>query len=304
MSTATARKARRTIEGYLFIAPVVFGLLIWTFGPMLLSLYYSFTKYDILSPPQYVGVGNYVNLFQDPSFMGSVLVTVTFTVISVPLGLILGLGLALLLNQRVPGMRIFRTIFYLPVVVPAIVSSELWGDIFSPNQYGIVNTVLMNIHLIKQPYPFFTNPSTAMLSLIYMSLWGMGGGMLIWLAGLQGVPQELYEAAKVDGAGVISRFFRITLPMITPTIFFNMIVGMIGTLQVFVQSLVLGGIDGNPLGSLDFIALFIYRHAFSYFQMGFAAAAGWVLFVFILILTMIIFLTSGKWVYYEGEAQR
>lgn len=298
------RRLRRNIQGYLFIIPVVLGLVIWTFGPMLLSLYYSFTKYDILSPPQFVGVKNYVDLFQDPSFVNSIIVTVLYTVISVPLGLILGLGIALLLNQRIPGMRIFRTIFYLPVIVPAIASSELWGDMFSPNQYGIVNTILMNLHVIKQPYPFFTEPATALASLVYMSLWGMGGGMLIWLAGLQSVPQELYEAARVDGAGTFMQFFRITLPLITPTIFFNMVTGMIGTLQTFVQSLVLGGIDGNPLGALDFIALFIYRHAFSYFQMGFASAAGWVLFVFILFLTLLIFWTSGKWVYYEGETQR
>lgn len=271
---------------------------------MILSFYYSLTKYDMLSPATFVGTQNYANLFQDPSFLNSIEVTLIYTVISVPLGLICGLGLALLLNEKVPGMRIFRTIFYLPVVVPAIASSELWLDMFSPNQYGIVNTILMNLHIINQPYAFFTEPSTALISLIYMSLWGMGGGMLIWLAGLQSVPLELYEAAKVDGAGRARQFFRITLPLLTPTIFFNMVTGMIGTLQIFVQSLVLGGVDGNPLGALDFISLFIYRHAFSYFQMGFASAAGWVLFLFIMLLTMLVFWSGRKWVYYEGDVQR
>jgi len=288
----------------MFILPVVLGLVVWTFGPMILSLYYSLTKYDMLSPPAFVGTQNYANLFQDPSFLNSIEVTLIYTVVSVPLGLICGLGLALLLNQKVPGMRIFRTIFYLPVIVPAIASSELWLDMFSPNQYGIVNTILMNLHIINQPYAFFTEPSTALISLIYMSLWGMGGGMLIWLAGLQSVPLELYEAAKVDGAGRARQFFRITLPLLTPTIFFNMVTGMIGTLQIFVQSLVLGGVDGNPLGALDFISLFIYRHAFSYFQMGFASAAGWVLFLFIMLLTILVFWSSRKWVYYEGDVQR
>jgi len=297
-------RAKQHLVGYMFILPVVLGLVVWTFGPMILSLYYSLTKYDMLSPPAFVGTQNYANLFQDPSFLNSIEVTLIYTVVSVPLGLICGLGLALLLNQKVPGMRIFRTIFYLPVIVPAIASSELWLDMFSPNQYGIVNTILMNLHIINQPYAFFTEPSTALISLIYMSLWGMGGGMLIWLAGLQSVPLDLYEAAKVDGAGRARQFFRITLPLLTPTIFFNMVTGMIGTLQIFVQSLVLGGVDGNPLGALDFISLFIYRHAFSYFQMGFASAAGWVLFLFIMLLTILVFWSSRKWVYYEGDVQR
>jgi multiple sugar transport system permease protein len=295
------RKLKNDVKGHLFISPVILGILIWTLVPMLLSLYYSFTQYDILSPPKFIGLGNYVTLFHDPSFLSAIQVTIIYAVVAVPVGIIAGFFLAVLLNQSVPGIRIFRTIFYLPAIVPVVAGTELWSDMFSPSKFGVVNTILMDLHIISHPFPFFAEPSTALFSLIVMGLWSSGGGMLIWLAGLKSVPTQLYEAASIDGAGGWIRFSRITIPLVTPTIFFNLIMGMIGAMQMFTQSFVLGGVDGNPLGSLDFINVFVYRHAFSYFEMGEASAAAWVLFFFTLILTLILFTTSRGWVFYEGR---
>ncbi|MFD1676832.1 carbohydrate ABC transporter permease [Alicyclobacillus fodiniaquatilis] len=297
---AHTQKSRDTVAGYLFTAPVTLGVLIWTFIPMVLSLFYAFTKYNVLTPPKFIGLSNFSQLFHDPTFMNSLEVTVIYTIISVPVGLLVGLLLAVLLNQNVLGMRLFRTIFYLPAVVPIVAGTQLWTVIFSPSKYGIVNMLLMKLHIVSKPFPFFTEPHTSMFSLILMGLWSAGGGMLIWLAGLKSVPPELYEAAHIDGANSWSRFMRVTIPILTPTIFYNLIMGMIGALQVFASSFVLGGVNGAPLGSLDFVNVFIYRNAFNYFKMGYASAAAWILFIIILFLTLIVFRTSKGWVHYGG----
>ena len=291
---------RTDMTGYFFTSPVILGILIWTLLPMVLSLFYAFTKYDVLMPPKFIGINNFIHLLTDSTFLKATEVTVVYTIIQVPLGLLVGLALAVLLNQHILGMRLFRTLFYLPAVIPIVASTELWTTIFSASQYGIANSLLMGLHLIKKPFPFFTEPSTAMFSLILMSLWGAGGGMLIWLAGLRSVPGELYEAANIDGASSWQRLIKITLPLLTPTIFFNLIMGMIGALQTFTQNIVIGGSDGSPLGSLDFINVFIYRNAFLNFKMGYASAAAWILFAFVLLLTILLFSTSSRWVYYEG----
>jgi multiple sugar transport system permease protein len=291
---------KKDVTGYLFTSPVILGLLIWTLLPMVLSLFYAFTKYDVLSPPKFIGMGNFSHLLHSSIFVQSVEVTVIYTVVEVPLSLLLGLALAVLLNYRVLGMRLFRTLFYLPSVIPIVAGTEVWKAIFSASKYGIANSLLMDLHLVSKPFPFFTEPSTAMFSLILMGLWSAGGGMLIWLAGLRSVPSDIYEAAYVDGASPWQRMRKITLPLITPTIFFNLIMGMIGALQTFSQNIVIGGTSGQPLYSLDFINVFIYRNAFYNFRMGYSSAAAWVLFVFVLVLTAALFSTSRKWVYYEG----
>ncbi|MCY0880116.1 MAG: sugar ABC transporter permease [Firmicutes bacterium] len=296
-------KRQDLIAGYLFVLPVILGILFWVLIPMVLSLYYSFTNNSIIGSYHFIGLENYKTLFQSPTFIQSLQVTFIYVFISVPLNLLVGLVIAVLLNQRVLGMRVFRTLFYLPVVVPPVAGTLLWNDMFSASQYGVVNSILLSLHLVKTPFPFFTEPSTAMFSFIVMGLWSAGGSMLIWLAGLKSVPVELYEAARVDGASSWKRFLLITIPLITPTIFFNMIMGMIGAFQTFTTSFVLGGVTGSPLGALDLINVYIYRHAFSYFQMGFASAAAWVLFAITFVFSLVLFLTSGRWVIYRGEVE-
>jgi multiple sugar transport system permease protein len=294
-------RQREAWAGYGFMLPVILGLLVWTLIPMVISLYYSFTRYNLPKPAKFIGGGNYTTLFGDATFYNSLKVTVIFAVVSVPLGLIVGLLIAILLNQRIPGMRIFRTLIYLPAVIPLVASAVVFKDMMSPSNFGLINYVLMKLHFRSTPIEFFTNPSTALWSVIFMALWGSGGSMLVWLAGLQSVPDDLYEASRVDGAGALRRFFAITLPIISPTILFNSVLGIIGSLQVFVQSLVIsGGTNGSPLGALDFIDVFIYRHSFATLQLGYGAAAAWVLFAIVLIVTLLFFRWSRRWVFYQG----
>ncbi len=294
-------RRREALAGYGFMAPVIIGMLIWTAVPMVISLYYSFTRYNLPKKPKFIGADNYTTLFQDSTFYNSLKVTAIFAAVSVPLGLIVGLLIAVLLNQRIPGMRIFRTLIYLPAVIPLVASAVVFKDMLSPSNFGLVNYVLMKMHLRTTPIEFFTDPSTALASVIFMALWGSGGSMLVWLAGLQSVPDDLYEASRVDGAGSVRRFVSITLPIISPTILFNAVLGIIGSLQVFVQSLVIsGGANGSPLGSLDFIDVFIYRHSFGTLQMGYGAAAAWVLFAIVLVVTLLFFRLSRRWVFYQG----
>lgn len=293
---------RRNKEGYLFIAPVLLGLLFWVLGPMVLSLYYSFTNYNVLSAPRPVGVANYRSLLANPVFLHSFKITLLYAAISVPGSLILGLGMAVLLNTGSHTMRFYRTIFYIPAVIPIVAGTELWGTMLSASPYGVVNYILINLHLITHPYPFFASPNSAFISLLLLTFWGSAGGsMIIWLAALQSVPSDVLEAARVDGAGAIRRFVRIVVPLITPTIFFNLVLGMIAALQTFSTNYVLGGDSGSPLHSLDFVNIFIYRHAFGDFQFGLASAAAWLMFAVVLVLTLIVFRTARRWVFYMGD---
>ncbi len=292
-------RVRDALAGYSFIMPVVLGLLLFTALPMILSLYYSFTSYDILSAPKFIGVSNYTTLLTSSSFLNSLKVTAIYAVVSVPVGMILGLAIAVLLNQRVPGMRVFRTLIYLPAVIPAVAAAELWKQMYSPSSYGVINSILLRIGIISSPLPFLDKPDTALASVILISFWGVGGGMIIWLAGLQSIPTQLYEAATVDGASAWKKFWRITLPMLTPTILFNLVLGVIGALQIFVTAFVIGGTDGSPLGALDFVTVFIYRHGFTYFDMGYASAAAWVLFFIILLLVIALFRFTRSRIVYE-----
>jgi multiple sugar transport system permease protein len=306
---ASARRRRTTATGYAFISPVLLGLLLWTAIPMVLSFCYSFTRYDLPRRPRFNGVDNYRTLFSDSQFWNALRVTAIYAAVSVPLGLGAGLLIALLLNQRVPGMRIFRTLIYLPSVLPVLAGAVVFKAMLSPSQFGVVNYILMKIHLIDSPVRFFTSPGMALPSVILMSLWHAGGSMLIWLAALRSVPTEMVEAARVDGASAVTRFFRITLPMISPTILFNAVLGIIAAMQVFLQSLVINAnsgaplsatANGSPLGALDFINVYIYRHAFVYLQMGLGSAGAWVLFVITLLVTLAFFRWSRRWVFYQA----
>ena len=295
---ATKRR-RDTVEGYLFIMPVVLGLLIFTIGPMLASLYISFTKYPILRSPEWIGLRNYVNMFtKEPNFWQACQVTFTYAVTAVPLGILGGFMLALLLNQRIRGMNFFRTTFYVPTIVPAVASAVLWGWLLNPD-YGLVNAVLKGVGLPTSR--FLGEPDSALPSLVLMSLWSVGGGMVIYLAGLQGIPESFYEAAKIDGANSRQLFRFITIPLMTPTIFFNLVMGLIASFQYFTEAFILT--QGGPLFATYFYSLMVYERAFRFTQMGMAAAMAWFLLVIVLVLTLLVFRSSALWVFYETEVK-
>lgn len=300
-----SRQQRRALkEGYLFITPVLLGLVIWVFGPMLLSLYYSFTSYNVLQPPKWIGLANYRALANDSEFIHSFKITLLYAVVSVPGSLLIGLLIALMLNRPGKAMRFYRTIFYIPAVIPIVAGAELWMTMLAGSKYGVVNNILLHAGWLSQPFQFFNSPSTAFWSLLILVFWGSAGGsMIIWLAALQNIPKELIEASQIDGAGALRRFRSVVVPLITPTIFFNLVLGMIAALQTFSTNYVLGGDSGAPLGALDFANIFIYREAFGNFEMGYASAAAWVMFAVTLVLTLLVFRTSRRWVFYLGSSR-
>jgi multiple sugar transport system permease protein len=296
-----ARKEARW--AYFFISPWIIGFIIFTLGPMVVSLYLSFTDYSLGSSitwPTFTGLENYINLFtQDPKFWHSLGVTVTYAVIAVPLTLFFGFMVAFLLNLKVPGLAVWRTLYYLPSVTPAVAGAILWGIIFNPT-FGIMNWFL-SLMSIKGP-GWLSSQQWALPALIIMSLWGVGGGMIIYLAGLQGIPTTLYEAAEIDGANSLKKLIHITLPLMTPVIFFNLVIGIIGTFQFFTGVYVLT--RGGPADATLFYNLYLYNNAFRYMEMGYASSLAWVLFVIVLLLTLLVFRSSSLWVYYEGELRR
>lgn len=287
---------KSSLWGLALISPWLLGFLIFTLGPMLASLYLSFCKYD-LHALSFVGTKNYEVLFtRDPLFWRSLGNTALYVLFSVPLGLTGSLLIAVLLNQKVKGMPVFRTLFYLPSLVPAVASALVWSWVFHPDA-GILNAGLavFGIHGPK----WLQDPKTALASLTLMSLWGIGGSrMLIFLAGLQGISDELYEAAQLDGAKGWACFRHVTLPMLSPTIFFNLILGIIGSFQVFTSAYIMTG--GGPDNATLMYVLYLYNNAFRYFKLGKASAMAWVLFLILLGFTGIQFKNASKWVYYEG----
>ncbi len=293
--------------GYLFILPWVLGFLIFTAYPMVAGLYYSFTEYHIFDEPKWVGLANYSRIFsgEDELVRVSIYNTVYYVLLAVPATVVAGIALALLLNQPVRGIALFRTIFYMPSIVPIVASIAVLMWIFH-GQFGIVNLLLKQIGIVGPAW--LTSPAWVKGTLVIWSVWSVGGGMIINLAGLQAIPQHLYEAAEIDGANGWQCFWRITIPMLSSTIFFNLIIGIIGSFQVFVPALLLGGTSwwtpaGGPLNSLLFFVLYIYQNGFIFFKMGYASALAMVLFVVILSLTLIQFRLAGRWVYYEADAK-
>lgn len=291
---------RETITGYLFIMPVVLGLIIWTFGPMIASAYYSLTDYNIMKEPKFVGFDNYVKLFtRDRDFARSLGVTLRFAVASMAIGQTVSLAVATLLTQKVRGMYIFRTFFYLPIIVPFIASALLFRYLFNA-QFGPVNAVLefFGIPAIN----WLGSQDWAQAAMVLIAVW-TGGVVttIIYVAGLQNVPEELYDSAKIDGANGWQRFLRVTLPMLTPTVFFNVVTGFIGAFQFFVPAFVIT--QGGPSKATYFYNLNLYDKAFNWFEMGYASAMAWVLFIIIIGLTLLIFRSSPLWVYYESEGR-
>jgi multiple sugar transport system permease protein len=284
--------------GYIFLSPWVLGLLLFVAGPVIASAYFSLTDYDIISPPRFIGLANYYKaFFEDDLFWSSLGRTAYYSIVSIPLGVIGSLLFAILLNQRIPFTNLFRSLYFLPHLTPSVAMAIVWSWLLHP-EAGPINLVLKGIGL---PQPgWLTKREWAIPSIILISLWAGWGGnrMLIFLAGLQGVPDELYDASKVDGAGAWRRFLHVTLPMISPTMLFNLVLGVIGALQVF--SLAFIATAGGPAYATWFFALHLYRQAFEYHRMGYGSALAWV-FAFILVtLTLIQLRLSGRWVFYAG----
>jgi multiple sugar transport system permease protein len=293
-------RTREAIDAYVFMSPAILGLLLFFLGPMIVSFLLSFTEYDILvGSANWIGLENYREMFADELFWKSLRVSAIYSVISVPLQLIFGLLLAVLLNQKMRGIYLFRAIFYLPTVVSGVGVAMLWRWMFNP-EYGVINTLLGKIGI--QGPGWLTSERWALPALIITSLWGIGGTMLIYLAGLQGIPQELHEAAEIDGAGAIARFRSITIPLISNVTFFNLVLGIIGALQTFTEAFVMTG--GGPNNSTLFLAVYLYRSAFQYLKMGYASAVAWVMFAIVLVLTLLVFKSSPFWTFYQDETRR
>lgn len=296
----TVDERRHLKNGLLFCSLWFVGLSVFTLYPVFASLYYSFADYSVLQPPVWVGLENYRRLMHDSVFWLSLKNTMVYTVLSLPLGMVVAISLALLLNTGVRGMALFRTFFYLPSLVPIVASSMLWLWIFNGN-FGILNAALRPIlsPFGVEPPTWLADPNWSKPALVLMSTWGVGNSMVIYLAGLQDVPQELYESAEIDGASWWRRVWHVTLPMISPVIYFNLIMGIIGSLQVFTQVFVMtGGADGSPARSTLFYALYLFSTAFYDLRMGYACAMAWILFLLIVALTLIATKVSEKRVHY------
>lgn len=291
---------REEVEFFLFAGPWVLGFIVFNAGPILATIAISFTRWSMVKAPVWVGLANYVTMFtNDPLFFRALLNTIYYTGVSVPLGMLLALLLALLLNQRVHGIYVFRTIFYLPSVVSGVAVAILWSWLFHP-QFGLINYFLSFIG-IKGP-EWLYSLTWSMPAMIVMSLWSIGGSMLIYLAGLQGIPEHLYEAASIDGATAWTKFRHVTVPLVSPVIFFNLILSMIGSFQVFTNIYVMT--QGGPANSTLVYVLYLYEKAFQDFNMGYASALAWILFLIIMSFTAIQFVLAPRWVYYEGEQRR
>lgn len=298
---AYSRRRREAIEGYLYLSPWILGFLFFVGGPMVASLLLSLTEYRITSPPMFIGLDNYRTAFtEDRLFWPSLGRTFYFAVISVPVGITGSLLLATLLNQGLRGTTLFRTILFLPSLTPVVASALLWTMLLQP-ETGVINYAL---GMLGIPGPrWFGSVQWAIPGLILMTTWGSIGGnrMMIFLAGLQGVPDSLYDAASIDGANSWQRFQHVTLPMISPTVFFNLVLGIIGALRVFAAAMI--ATQGGPAYATWFFALHIYTQAFQYFEMGYASALAWSFLVVMLGFTYIQFRSSSRWVYYEGETR-
>jgi multiple sugar transport system permease protein len=287
---------QENIAGWLMASPFLLGLLFWTLGPMFYSLYLSLTNWDLLTPAKWTGLDNYQTMLTDPLTWTALRVTTTYALGSIPLTMALGLALALLLNTKVRGLSVWRSIYYLPAILSGVAVSLLWQFIFSAD-FGVLNYLLSLIG-INGP-PWLNSETWALPALIVMSVWAVGADMVIYLAALQGVPTELYEAAEVDGASSSRRFWHITLPMISPVLFFQLVMGIIYALQTFTQGFIMT--RGGPNNATLFYVLHLYRSAFQYFRMGYASSLAWLLFIYILILTLLVFRSSARWVFYSGE---
>ena len=297
--THLSQRGIEELTAYLFISPWVIGFLVFTLGAMLFSLGLSTFESDLLSSSKFVGLGNYRMMFDEPLFTKALTVTFFYTFLTVPFATVIALCIALLLNQKVYPLGFWRTVYYLPAVVSGVAVALLWGWVLNP-EYGLLNQGL-KIFGITGPR-WFGSEQWAVPGLVLIALWGTGTNMLLYLAGLQSIPTEIQEAARIDGAGAFGVFFNVTLPLLTPTVFFNVVMNIIGSFQVFTNAYVLTG--GGPNNATLTMVLYIYREGFQLFHFGYASSLAWVLFTIILIFTLLIVRSSALWVYYEGGLRR
>lgn len=285
---------KRTSQGYWFISLWLIGFLVFTAMPFLVSIILSFTHYTVASSPQWIGLANYETLlFDDPSFWRSLANTLTYALVAVPLCIVTAFALALLLNLELRGMAIYRTIFFLPHIVPVVASTAIFMWILNP-QIGLINNVLAIIGIDGPAW--LHDPAWSMTTLILLSVWGIGGSIVIYLAGLKDVPISLYEAARIDGANAWQRALHITMPMMTPVIFFNLVIGIIHAFQYFTQAYILT--QGGPQESTMFLALYLFFRAWRYLDLGYASALAWIMFVVVAMVTIMVFRSQRRWVHY------
>jgi multiple sugar transport system permease protein len=287
---------KQELKGLAFVSPWLAGFLVFTLTPILLSLWYSLCDFSVLQSPAYVGAENYQRLLNDPVFWKSLRNTFYYALLALPAGLCVSVGLALMLNVKVPGQAMFRTIIFLPSLVPIVASAMLWMWLFN-GKYGLINELLRKVG-IEGP-GWLSDANWAMPALALMSFWGVGNAVVIYLAGLQDVPRELYEAAEIDGAGTWRRLWHVTLPMLSPVIFFNSVMAIIGVLQTLEGPYIMT--QGGPARSTLFIAMYLRENAFVYLNMGYASAMAWVMLVIVVVLTGLFFWSSRKWVHYQGK---
>lgn len=292
-------RTKEALWFYVLISPWLIGFLALTLGPMAYSFYLGFNNWDLFTPPQWVGLANYVRLFtQDRIFWKALGNTFYYAGLAIPLGMSAALGVAYLLNKPLRGMRMFRTLYYIPALVPAVATSLIFQRLLAP---GIGVNQLLALIGIRGP-AWLLDPAWVKPALVLMSLWGVGGGTVLLLAGMQGIPAEFYEAAAIDGANTGQMFFKITLPMLSPVLFFNLITGVIGALQTFTQVYIMTG--GGPNNASTMIVPYLFDNAFRFYRMGYASTIAWVLFILIMIFTLLILRSSSVWVYYESEVKR
>ncbi len=305
-----AAARRRQLAGLAFVAPWLLGLGGFMLYPIAASLYYSFCEYSVLQSPQWIGPGNYADLFTDELFWKALSNTLRFAMWSLPLGVGLSFAVAALLNTGVRGLAAFRTFFFLPALVPLVALAVLWLWIFN-GEYGVLNQAVEQLdrwltYALDWPHPllkgpgWLSDPVWALSALVIMSLWGVGNAMVIYLAALQEVPTHLYEAAELDGAGWVQKVRHVAIPSVSPVILFNLIMGIIGTLQYFAVPYVISP-EGSPARSIYFLTMYLYDNAFTYLRMGYACAMAWILFIIIFVLTLLALRVSRRFVYYEGE---
>lgn len=289
---------RTTAAFWAFVSPWVVGFLLFTAGPMIYSLVLSLLDWNLIDPAKFVGLDNYREAATDPRLGQAIKVTLLYAVVSVPLQTALSFGVALLMNVKVRGIHLLRTIWYLPSLVTGVAQAVLFIWVFNPN-HGLVNGTL-RLFGVQGPNWLF-DEDWALSAVILASLWTVGGNMVIYLAGLQDVPAELYEAAELDGAGRLRKLWNVTVPQLSPVIFFNAVTGLIYAMQTFTQGYVVTKNGGGPSDSLLFYVLYLYQNAFSFFRTGYASALAWILFLMIMLLTALVFRGSAFWVYYEAQ---
>lgn len=295
----TGRQERRNIiKGLLFISPWFAGFLLFTIYPILASAYYSLTRYDIVRAPKFVGLSNFAALFSDDIFKTVIGNTFYLVIIGVPVGIVTAYLLANLLNMDIKFRSVFRTIFFIPSIVPMVATAMVWLWIYNP-RFGLINSFLASLGL--QAIPWLSSPSLAKPSVIIIQTWAQGSAIVIFLAALQDVPRSLYDAAIVDGANWFQKFRHVTIPMTTPSILFILLMGLINTFQTFTLTWLLT--QGGPKKATEFFGLYLYRNAFVFFKMGYASALAWLLFLIVIAVTVVVFRTSARWVYYGGQAE-